>query len=163
MPMGGIIAPRRVFEHWPPGAHGTTFGGNPLACAAALATLDVLEEGGLFERAASLGERVLARLRAATSGNDAVLDVRGIGLMVGAAVASSASTATMLASQPCGNTTRKHSIPSAASWVVRPPASCSPSGVRAWASSARVTPASTSSSATFSGSPSGPPGASTWR
>ena len=50
LPLGGIIAPRAVMQRWPRGAHGSTFGGNPVACAAALATLDVLEREGCYER-----------------------------------------------------------------------------------------------------------------
>jgi 4-aminobutyrate aminotransferase len=64
-------------DRWPTGAHGSTFGGNPVACAAALATLDVLEEEDCYRRARVLGERALARLRRL------VPEVRGIGLMIG--------------------------------------------------------------------------------
>ena len=84
LPLGGIIAPRALMERWPTGAHGSTFGGNPVACAAALATLDVLEEDGCYERARVLGERALMRLRAVTGA--AVVDVRGAGLMIGVEV-----------------------------------------------------------------------------
>jgi 4-aminobutyrate aminotransferase len=83
MPLGGIIAERRLFNQWPTGAHGSTFGGNPVACAAALATLDVMEDEALFDRAAVMGERLMAELRAATAGNPAVIEVRGVGLMIG--------------------------------------------------------------------------------
>jgi 4-aminobutyrate aminotransferase len=93
MPMGGIIAPRQIMERWPAGTHGSTFGGNPVSCAAALATIDVLEEGGLFERAAELGERAMAELRSATQGNAAVREVRGIGLMIGIELTDAATAA----------------------------------------------------------------------
>lgn len=84
LPMGGIIAPARVVENWPRGTHGSTFGGNLVACAAALATLDVLDEHGLCARAAVLGERARDRLRlAAKASRGAVVEVRGIGLMIG--------------------------------------------------------------------------------
>ncbi|MFP5328314.1 MAG: aspartate aminotransferase family protein [Acidimicrobiia bacterium] len=84
LPMGGIIAPARVVENWPRGTHGPTFGGNLVACAAALATLDVLDEDGLCARAAVLGERARDRLRlAARASGGAVVEVRGIGLMIG--------------------------------------------------------------------------------
>jgi len=82
LPLGGIVAPAALMERWPRGSHGTTFGGNPLSCAAALATLDVLEAQGCYDRARLLGERALDRLRRAAAGS-AVLDVRGIGLMIG--------------------------------------------------------------------------------
>lgn len=83
LPLGGIIAPAAVMDRWPNGAHGTTFGGNPVSCAAALATLDVLEEGDLFSRARELGERAIDRLREVAGQTDVVVDVRGIGLMIG--------------------------------------------------------------------------------
>src|SRR4051812_25623439 len=84
MPLGGIVAPRRLMDDWPTGTHGSTFGGNPVSCAAALATIDVLEEEGLYERARLLGERAIRRLRAVQAQNPGVVvDVRGVGLMIG--------------------------------------------------------------------------------
>jgi 4-aminobutyrate aminotransferase len=83
LPLGGIVAPREVMERWPTGAHGSTFGGNPVACAAALATLDVLDETDGYRRTAELGARVVARLRDEVGGHHNVRDIRGLGLMVG--------------------------------------------------------------------------------
>lgn len=91
LPLGGIIAPRAVMGRWPVGSHGSTFGGNPVACAAAIATIDVLADEGLFVRAAELGERALERLRAAASRSTAVRDVRGLGLMIGVQLADQAT------------------------------------------------------------------------
>jgi 4-aminobutyrate aminotransferase len=79
LPLGGIIAPRDLMDRWPTGAHGSTFGGNPVSCAAALATLDVLEEEGCYERARRLGHRALERLGTVVG----PVDVRGVGLMIG--------------------------------------------------------------------------------
>ena len=79
LPLGGIIAGRRLMERWPTGAHGSTFGGNPVACAAALATLDVLESLGCYERARRLGAVALEHLRAVPG----PVEVRGVGLMIG--------------------------------------------------------------------------------
>ncbi len=79
LPLGGIIAPRSIMERWPTGAHGSTFGGNPVSCAAALATLDVLEEEGCYERARRLGRLGVERLGAVPG----PVDVRGVGLMIG--------------------------------------------------------------------------------
>jgi 4-aminobutyrate aminotransferase len=87
LPLGGIVASRRLMERWPTGAHGSTFGGNPVACAAALATLDVLDETDGYRRTAALGARVLDRLRHEVGGHPSVRDVRGIGLMVGVELA----------------------------------------------------------------------------
>jgi 4-aminobutyrate aminotransferase len=92
LPLGGIIASRSLLGQWPTGAHGSTFGGNPVACAAALATLDVLDATDGYARAASLGERVVDRLRRDVGGHPAVRDVRGIGLMVGVELADKATT-----------------------------------------------------------------------
>src|SRR5258708_15996725 len=66
-----------------PGTHGSTFGGNPLACAAALATLAAIEEEGLMENAECIGGILLAGLREALAGRPGVTEVRGHGLMIG--------------------------------------------------------------------------------
>jgi len=87
LPLGGIIAPRAVMERWPSGAHGSTFGGNPVSCAAALATLDVIDDDDLLARCRVLGERAVEELRAATASTPAVREVRGVGLMVGVELA----------------------------------------------------------------------------
>jgi 4-aminobutyrate aminotransferase len=83
LPLGGIIAGRGLMDLWPTGTHGSTFGGNPVSCAAALATLDVLEDERLMERAGALGTRTMDRLRDELGALDVVRDVRGKGLMVG--------------------------------------------------------------------------------
>ncbi|MCK5313966.1 MAG: acetylornithine/succinylornithine family transaminase [Anaerolineales bacterium] len=80
VPMGAVLVGERVGEI-PTGIHGSTFGGNPLAAAASLAALDVLEKEGLPERAAQSGAYLLARLRDIRS--PLIRDVRGMGLMVG--------------------------------------------------------------------------------
>jgi 4-aminobutyrate aminotransferase len=87
LPLGGIVASRALMECWPTGTHGSTFGGNPVACAAALATLDVLDLTDGYRRTAALGERVLDRLRRDLGGLAGVRDVRGIGLMIGVELA----------------------------------------------------------------------------
>lgn len=80
LPMGAVMIGERVTE-LPTGAHGSTFGGNPLACAAGLAALDVYEHQRLPERAAVLGEKFRAQLTAAHL--PGVREVRGLGLLVG--------------------------------------------------------------------------------
>ncbi len=79
MPLGAFIA-RADLMDWGPGAHGSTFGGNPLACAAALATLDLLEEG-MMANAASTGDHLLRGLHKLAERHPEIHDVRGIGLM----------------------------------------------------------------------------------
>ena len=83
MPLGAMIARAELLETWGPGAHGSTYGGNPVACAAALATIDLLE-GGLIDNAAARGDQALAGLRPLIDRFDGlVTDVRGKGLMLG--------------------------------------------------------------------------------
>ncbi len=82
LPLSGILAPRQLLEQWAPGAHGGTYGGNVVACAAALATLDVIDDERLADRAASLGQRLLAGLRRVASRHAEVAEVRGRGLML---------------------------------------------------------------------------------
>ena len=84
MPLGAMIARADLLETWGPGAHGSTYGGNPVACAAALATIDLLE-GGLVDNAAARGEQALAGLATAASSDSTASsrDVRGKGLMLG--------------------------------------------------------------------------------
>jgi 4-aminobutyrate aminotransferase len=92
LPLGGIVAPRALMERWPTGTHGSTFGGNPVACAAALATLDVLDSEDLYTRVATLGDRIVGHLRRELGGDPRVRDIRGIGLMVGVELADKAVT-----------------------------------------------------------------------
>ncbi len=80
LPLGAFIA-RDEQMSWPPGSHGSTFGGNPIACAAGLVTLDLLEEG-LMDNAAKVGAQMLDGLREIASAHRQVTDVRGLGLMV---------------------------------------------------------------------------------
>jgi 4-aminobutyrate aminotransferase len=80
LPLGGIVASRALMDAWPTGAHGSTFGGNPVSCAAASATLDVIDDG-VLGRVRGLGVQALGRLRAAAT--PAVAEVRGVGFMIG--------------------------------------------------------------------------------
>ena len=81
MPIGAFIATEEVTT-WKKGAHGSTFGGNPVCVAAALATLDLIE-GGLMQNAAVMGERLMAGARRLGEKYPAIGDVRGLGLMIG--------------------------------------------------------------------------------
>ena len=82
MPLGATIAKDSVMT-WTTGTHGSTYGGNPLSCAAAIATLDVIRSEELLENAAKVGELLMNGLRDVQSRNDAIREVRGLGLMIG--------------------------------------------------------------------------------
>ena len=70
-------------EQWPTWAHGTTFGGNPVSCAAAIATIEAIRDDGLLVRCRELGGAIMDRLRAFQEHHPLVGDVRGRGLMIG--------------------------------------------------------------------------------
>jgi 4-aminobutyrate aminotransferase len=81
MPIGAFIARESIWT-WPPGAHGSTFAGNPVCASAGLATLGIIESEGL-ENAARMGARLRAGIERAAEGVDEVRDIRGAGLMIG--------------------------------------------------------------------------------
>jgi len=83
VPIGACIAHGVAAQTFQPGNHGSTFGGNPLACRAALAVLDTIEQDGLVQRAAQLGERMLQGFKQRLDGHALVKDVRGLGLLLG--------------------------------------------------------------------------------
>ena len=82
-PLSVLVGKPEIMRQWPPGAHGTTFGGNPVSCAAALATLQAIEEERLVENAAARGEQLQAGLRSLQADHSVIGDVRGKGLMTG--------------------------------------------------------------------------------
>ena len=82
LPLSGILAPRETLGRWVPGAHGGTYGGNVVACAAALATIDVIEHEGLVANAAARGQQLLDGLGALQGRHPRLGDVRGLGCMV---------------------------------------------------------------------------------
>jgi 4-aminobutyrate aminotransferase len=82
LPLSGILAPRDLLDQLGPGSHGGTYGGNAVACAAALATLDVIDDEALAARAERLGTMLLERVRAVASGHPCVAEVRGRGMMI---------------------------------------------------------------------------------
>jgi len=82
LPLSGLIARRELIEAWPPGTHGGTYGGNVVSCAAANATLDVIEEEGLIANARERGAQFLAGLRRLAETRRSIGDVRGLGLML---------------------------------------------------------------------------------
>lgn len=82
LPLSGILAPRTLLDQLAPGSHGGTYGGNAVACAAALATLDVIDDERLAERAEHIGLRILDALRQIVANHPHVAEVRGRGLML---------------------------------------------------------------------------------
>ena len=83
VPIGAMLAKESVASVIQPGDHGSTFGGNPLACAAAIATLEVLLEEGLLEHTRKIGTYLINQITDLVKGYDFIKDVRGAGLMVG--------------------------------------------------------------------------------
>jgi 4-aminobutyrate aminotransferase len=84
LPLGAFLARAELMESWPAGAHGSTYGGSPIPCAAGLATLEVIQQEGLLDNATAIGKLLidgLAELR--TEHEDQIVDVRGAGLMIG--------------------------------------------------------------------------------
>ena len=82
-PLGAVVGKAEVMDAVGPGMLGSTFGGNPSACAAALATIEVIQEEGLLQRAATIGDAIRERMEALQRRQSALGDVRGLGAMVG--------------------------------------------------------------------------------
>jgi 4-aminobutyrate aminotransferase len=82
LPIGLVVAKKKIMKQWPHGAHGNTFGGNPICCAAALATLDLVERE-YTGNAAEVGSYFMDGLRELQSRHETIGEVRGKGLMVG--------------------------------------------------------------------------------
>ncbi len=82
LPLSGILARRELFDAWKPGTHGGTYGGNVVACAAANATLDVIDDEGLVANARARGAQLAGGLREIAADHPEIGDVRGLGCMV---------------------------------------------------------------------------------
>jgi 4-aminobutyrate aminotransferase len=81
-PLSALVARSDLMDQWAPGTHGGTYGGNPVACAASLAVIELLE-GGLLDNAAAMGNYLVGRLKELKSVFPAIQDIRGVGLMIG--------------------------------------------------------------------------------
>ena len=81
-PLSAVIAKKEIMKTWNAGAHGGTFGGNPVSCAAALATLEVLTEDGALDNAARMGEYFIGKVYDLQKRHKEIGDVRGLGLMI---------------------------------------------------------------------------------
>lgn len=86
VPMGALISNAKFADVFQPGNHASTFGGNPLACAAALATIGVIEKDNLLAAASAKGTLIMEALKAISDKYEQILDVRGMGLMIGIVV-----------------------------------------------------------------------------
>lgn len=82
-PMGAMLGKKKLAEAFTPGSHATTFGGTPIACAAAIATLEIMLEENLPRRAAEAGAYAIAKLRELLQDNPFVKEIRGKGLLIG--------------------------------------------------------------------------------
>ncbi len=96
-PLGAMAVTDRLSKGLPPGSHASTFGGNPLACAAGLAVLHILDEEGLVENARNMGEYLAGRLVDLDSRMDSVVGSRGLGLLQGLVLADDVDPAATLA------------------------------------------------------------------
>ncbi len=83
LPLGGIIARKEIMEKWTVSAHGGTFGGNPVSCAASLASIEILQKKGFLNKVSKLGAYMMKKLKALKSKHNIIGDVRGLGLMIG--------------------------------------------------------------------------------
>jgi 4-aminobutyrate aminotransferase len=83
LPLAAIVSSRALQERWGVGAHGSTYGGNPVSCAAGIAVLEVIREEGLVANAAARGEELTRGLQALAAEDPRIADVRGPGLMIG--------------------------------------------------------------------------------
>ena len=83
LPLSAIISSRELQEAWGRGAHGSTYGGNPVACAAGIAVLETIQEEGLVANAGVRGAELMTGLGAIAAEDDRIGDIRGRGLMVG--------------------------------------------------------------------------------
>ena len=88
-PISAIGASSEIMSKWPVGSHGGTYGGNPIGCAAALATIGVLTSDGFLDNVVERGEQLASGLRELMRQDDSIGDVRGLGLMVGSTIVKS--------------------------------------------------------------------------
>jgi acetylornithine aminotransferase/acetylornithine/N-succinyldiaminopimelate aminotransferase len=103
IPLGAVLCTEEVSRAIHPGMHGTTFGGGPLACAVAIAVIDTIDRDHLLENATQVGAYFLAGLHSLAERHEAIIDVRGMGLMLAAELASAD-----LAKQVVGEMLKRH-------------------------------------------------------
>jgi 4-aminobutyrate aminotransferase len=91
-PLSAVVARSELMDQWPAWAHGTTFGGSPVSCAASIATIETIRDENLLQKCQELGERVVTRLQSLQARHPVIADVRGLGLMIGVELAESDGT-----------------------------------------------------------------------
>ena len=97
IPIGAMLCTEEAARAFTPGMHGTTFGGNPLACAVAIAVIDEIKQERLLDHIASIGGHFLTRLRELQAKYPAIIDVRGLGFMIGVELNSESLAKSILA------------------------------------------------------------------
>jgi acetylornithine/N-succinyldiaminopimelate aminotransferase len=97
VPIGALVCTDAAARAITPGMHGTTFGGNPLACAVAIAVIDTIKHDHLLDHVTEVGDYFLAKLRALQAKHPAIVDVRGLGLMIGVEIDSDTLAKELLA------------------------------------------------------------------
>jgi 4-aminobutyrate aminotransferase len=95
-PISAVGASAELMARWPTGSHGGTYGGNPIGCAAAIATIEVLSAAGFLDDVRARGEQLRAGLRALAAEDGGIVDVRGPGLMVASELADAGRVAAVL-------------------------------------------------------------------
>jgi acetylornithine aminotransferase len=113
IPIGACLARGKAAGLFTPGSHGSTFGGNPLACRVGCTVLEIIEEQGLLDNARLQGERLLARLRTELADHPNVLAIRGQGLMIGIELKHAIRDLTLIAARDHGlliNVTRGKTV-----------------------------------------------------
>ena len=96
VPIGAMLCTEEAARAFTPGMHGTTFGGNPLACAVAIAVIDEIRQSGLLDQVTSTGEYFRTGLRALQTRYPSIVEVRGLGLMIGVELDSEALAKSIL-------------------------------------------------------------------
>ncbi|MGZ7455469.1 acetylornithine/succinylornithine family transaminase [Pseudomonas sp. Ma2-10] len=113
IPIGACLARGKAANLFTPGSHGSTFGGNPLACRVGCTVLEIIEEQGLLDNAKHQGERLLTRLRIELADDPNILEIRGRGLMIGIELKQPIRDLTLIAARDHGlliNVTRGKTI-----------------------------------------------------
>ena len=83
LPLSATVASKELMAQWPLGTHGTTFGGNPIACSAALASLEIIKDEKLLENSRNMGAYAIKQLEKLKDKHSVIKNIRGVGLMIG--------------------------------------------------------------------------------